>query len=324
MIKGQFEYPVGAKAVGFSHGPCPESLDLGSLLRLLNQTNRVTFLQFDNLTEPMMHKFVEGVAMIRFRFAVLPLLVVSLLSISWLQKTRADDDASRTPVLIELFTSEGCSDCPPADALLQKMDRAQPISGTELVVLSEHVDYWDDIGWKDPYSSREYSERQNAYAEHFGLDNIYTPQMVVDGRFEFVGSDERRAIQAIQTARQGEKSRVFLSSIRLADNDTIALHVKVDALPSSAADSADILIATADDSDESNVSRGENAGRTLKHVAVLRTLTRVGAMDQSNGFSGDVTVKIHRANSQYLRIVAIIQEARAGRVWGVASARLSR
>ena len=191
-------------------------------------------------------------------------------------------------------------------------------------MLSEHVDYWNDVGWKDPYSSPKYSERQNAYAEHLGPGSIYTPQMVVDGRFEFVGSDERRAVQAIQTARQGEKSQVSLSSIRFADNNTIALHVKVDALPSSAADSADVFVAVADDSDESNVSRGENAGRILKHVAVLRTLTRVGAIDQSNGFSEDVTAKILPGNSQNLRILAIIQEARAGRVWGVGSARLSR
>jgi len=259
----------------------------------------------------------------RFRFGVLLLLVVSLLSPS-LRKARAGDEGSRTPVLIELFTSEGCSDCPPADALLKKMDGAQPINGAELIVLSEHVDYWDDTGWRDPYSSREYSERQGAYADHLGLRDVYTPQMIVDGRFEFVGSDERRAIQAIQTARQEEKTPVSLSSVRFADNNTISLHVTVDALPSSAADSADIVIATADDSDESNVSRGENAGRTLKHVAVLRTLTRVGTIDRSNGFSGDVAVKIHQGNSQNLRIVAIIQEARAGRVWGVGSARLSR
>jgi hypothetical protein len=200
----------------------------------------------------------------------------------------------------------------------------QPVSGAELIVLSEHVDYWNDIGWTDPYSSHEYTERQSAYADHFGLNTVYTPQMVVDGNFELVGSDERRVVKAIREAAMWKKAPVCVSfgvsSDKIAD-----VHIEAGPLTSTtdAAQSAHVFLGIADDSDESQVSRGENAGRTLRHVAVLRDLARIGTVNASEPFSRDVKLNLHARSSKNSRVVVIIQEPEVGKILGAASARLS-
>ncbi|MCU1298405.1 MAG: hypothetical protein JWO91_2683 [Acidobacteriaceae bacterium] len=112
-----------------------------------------------------------------------------------------------------MFTSEGCSSCPPADAFLEKLDRLQPVAGAQLIVLSEHVDYWNHIGWKDPYSSHLFSERQSGYASRFGLESDYTPQMVVDGTRQFVGRDACSADQTLSEAAKVPKVHVAVSDV---------------------------------------------------------------------------------------------------------------
>jgi hypothetical protein len=267
----------------------------------------------------------------RLTFPIIVMVVTALLTLvpfRYLRTVSAEprpiaDATTRTPVLVELFTSEGCSDCPPADAVLEKLDRSQPVPNTQLVVLSEHVDYWNDIGWKDPYSSHEFSIRQGDYAHRFRLDSAFTPQMVVDGDAQLVGSDERRAILAIEGAAKAEKIRLALSSVHLEGN-TVVAHVESGALPSSTSSkSANLLLALADDSDQSNVRGGENAGRILTHAAVVRSLTQVGTIGRGGAFSGEVKVSSANANPRNLRVVAIVQEMATGRVLGVDSVRLS-
>src|ERR1035438_2510664 len=133
--------------------------------------------------------------------------------------TAASSDSSRAPILVELFTSEGCSSCPPADRLLQRLD-------SEAIVLSEHVDYWDHQGWKDRFSSHAFTVRQELYARLFGLDSSYTPEMVIDGAAEFNGSDSARAAQEIAKAARRPKAQVVL-----ARTPAGGLRIEVDSAP---------------------------------------------------------------------------------------------
>jgi hypothetical protein len=229
----------------------------------------------------------------------------------------------RTPVLIELFTSEGCSSCPPADTLLQKLDQ-QPIAGAELIVLSEHVDYWNHIGWKDPYSARFYSERQSAYGRRFGLDSVYTPEMVVDGMSEFVGSNASLANQAFEKALHRPKLPVRLSSISVTSH-LLTGHLETGSLDKSyGTGDADVYLVLALNRAESRVSAGENAGHNLQHVSVVRRISKIGAVKQGQALSQEVQVKLGpREDSDNLRLIAFVQESQQGRVLGAAAVRVN-
>ena len=231
-----------------------------------------------------------------------------------------DANAGRVPVLVELFTSEGCSSCPPADEILQKMDKLQPIPTVEIVVLSEHVDYYDQIGWKDPFSSHFYTERQARYVERMKVDSAYTPQMVVDGEFQFNGTDAKTAVQDIQKAATAEKISVKLGAFQTNQKGKLLINVQTAPLPgSSSSSSADVLLAVADDVDVSNVGSGENSGKTLTNVAVVRELKSVGKIDKSNGFSRDIETNIPGTSTSKSRIVVIVQEPHQGKLLGIAS-----
>ncbi len=231
----------------------------------------------------------------------------------------ATDQPDRVPVLVELFTSEGCSSCPPADALLERMLDAQPLAGVEIIGLGEHVDYWDHQGWRDRFSSTSFTERQQEYGSRFRTDSIYTPQMVVDGRSELVGSDGNAARRAIESAGTLPHGRISLAVANVADRadgperTILPVSVMVSGLPAiSRGDHADLFVAVTEDGLRSNVTRGENHGRTLTHAAVVRRLWLAGEPRVDDGGALAVPVRLDEAwRRDRLKIVAFVQERRS-------------
>jgi len=218
----------------------------------------------------------------------------------------------RQTVLVELFTSEGCSSCPPADVLLERLERSQPVAEAQIVVLSEHVDYWNRIGWADPYSSPAFSARQEQYARHFRTQGPYTPQMVVDGRNEFVGSDARTAESAIRAATKHPKS-----TIHIAEDGGSAI-IDVSPLPAGTARKAAVFAAYAADSGTQDVLRGENKGRRLHHVAIVKELKQIGTVDDRTEFKARIRIDVAA------RLIVFVQEFGNGPVWGAAIRPASR
>lgn len=230
---------------------------------------------------------------------------------------------TRVPVLVELFTSEGCSSCPPADELLAHLAEEQPVEGAEVIALEEHVDYWNRLGWTDPYSSAAFTERQSQYSDAFGLESVYTPQMVIDGRTEFVGSDEARARETIAAAAQVKKAEVQITQARDASRaEALALAVRVTG--AATREQADLFLAVTEDKLATSPSRGENAGHGWGHSAVTRLSVKLGEVKPGVGqFSTSLQIpaKWRREN---LRIVAFVQERKSRRVLGAGDATLAK
>ena len=231
----------------------------------------------------------------------------------------APDNTEAVPILVELFTSEGCSSCPPADVLLQRMDEKQPIVGAHLIVLSEHVDYWDHDGWKDPYSSHSFTDRQSAYVGVLGLNTPYTPQMIVDGASVLQNNDPRQSQQVFQKAEAAQKVPVSIDSVRVEGTTPPVLQAHIEVGENSHKQSADIYMAVALGHAESQVLRGENGGHHLTHVAVVQSLTRIGKFEKGKTFSKDVQVKLKPGTDPAnLRVIAFVQESGPRQVLGAA------
>jgi len=232
----------------------------------------------------------------------------------------AASTSTPNPILVELFTSEGCSSCPPADELLQQMDSRQPVTGAQLIVLSEHVDYWNHDGWKDPYSSAQFTERQSGYVHALGLKTPYTPQMIVDGNIELKGTGFDIA-QTFEKAASVPKVSVRIVSAE-ADGPS-QLKVKVEA-SGAEKHAGEIWIAVALDHAASQVSAGENSGKHLEHVAVVEELKKAGKLDKGKSFSQEALLKLKPGiDPKNVRVIAFVQESNEGRVLGASSLKLT-
>jgi hypothetical protein len=239
---------------------------------------------------------------------------------------------NRVPVIVELFTSEGCSSCPPADEVLTKLVTTQPVAQAEIIALGEHVDYWDRLGWRDPFSSAAFTARQTEYASKaFRTDNIYTPQLIVDGREALVGSDYRAATAAIARAAApvGAAAAARLRiSVKTEHNPSRAsVHVITRVVPPDASTStaaADVFLAVVEDGLVTQVKRGENTGRELRHTAVVRSLTPIGAISDTGPWSADTTLQFPPDwNAARSRVVAFVQDRARRKMLGAVTSNLT-
>jgi hypothetical protein len=252
---------------------------------------------------------------------LVPLLVVSAAS----AEISPAVSTGRNPVLVELFTSEGCSSCPPADEALVQLEAKQPVPGAQVIALEWHVDYWNRLGWADPYSSAEATARQESYSEAFRLDGVYTPQVVIDGRKQLVGGSADVG-KEISDAARGTKARIQLS-LTGRDANSVQIRAQMGERPAVAAnDRAELWLAITEGNLQTEVLRGENAGRRLKHSAVVRRLKRVATVLQGAkeppAAEWNEELDPSWVRSQ-LRATAFLQEVRSRRVLAAATLSLA-
>jgi len=252
-----------------------------------------------------------------FGLAILVIAVISI-CMAVLAKT-TEPGVPRKAVVVELFTSEGCSSCPPADELLGRLRQDLAAKNVQVIPLGFHVDYWNSLGWKDRFSSADFTQRQEQYTHALKVDGPYTPEMVVDGEVEFVGNDAGRAQSTIrQQASQLELAQV---KIALAGADQLKIQAKGPATSSTG--NALVMLAITEDNLSTQVGSGENGGRTLHHAAVVRELRQVGSL-QSGAIETTVPLKLEKDwKRNGLRAVVFVQNGPSRKIEGAASVALA-
>ncbi|HEX4334879.1 MAG TPA: DUF1223 domain-containing protein [Polyangiaceae bacterium] len=238
----------------------------------------------------------------RLRYLLLGALLVPA---AVLVKRAGADTASpagKSPVVVELFSSEGCSSCPSAEEFVRDFAARWPSDAPPLLTLEYHVDYWNYLGWTDPFSHHEYTERQEAYSHAFGDDRIYTPEIVVQGKTAVPS----RSASALTAELRRESSGPLAHVTVAVDGSNVGVHV--DHAPSNGGAIMDVVLAVTESNLRSEVRAGENRGETLAHAPVVRRLTTLGVLE--NG-AFDVRAHVDLAPSwkrENLRFVAFVQE----------------
>ncbi len=254
------------------------------------------------------HAFVLSLILSWISWATLNL---SLANAPEKENAPSDKNDGSAFAVVELFTSEGCSSCPPADAHLSELVAQANKNDLPIFALAFHVDYWDYIGWKDPFADKTYSERQRKYAQAFSSTRIYTPQMIVNGRYEFVGSNRTRAKAYIQTAlEQSPKVRIELELLESSPSNALNLSYRV----SNAPDDAVLNVVLVERDLVTEVKRGENSGRTLRHDNVVRVFETVDLMKIARGqISLKVSPDVHLEKSS---IIGYVQDGSSMEIVG--------
>jgi hypothetical protein len=198
---------------------------------------------------------------------LLVIAAIAILAALTLTMHGAPPKLGPSPVVVELFTSQGCSSCPPADALIHDIASDPTLHG-RVIPLAFHVDYWDSLGWRDPFSSSEWTQRQARYARAMRLNSAYTPQAVVNGTREFVGSNRSALSAALEKASNEKRDEITLTARREGNSLIATIHATVPA-------NADLMLAIVEDGVTTKIEHGENAGRTITNDAIVRKLVQV-------------------------------------------------
>lgn len=208
------------------------------------------------------------------------------------------------PVLVELFTSQGCSSCPPADELLRRIAHDPNLRG-RAIPLAYHVDYWDHLGWRDPFSSRDWSQRQGEYVRAMRLNSSYTPQVVVNGAREMVGSNAQQVYRAIEE----ESKRAPDANVNVrAEGGQVIVRA------SAPRGGVEVLVAMFENGATTNVLRGENGGRTIANDAIVRQLVRLSSFDGK----GTIEERVKLPRGKTMGAVAFLQDVKTRRVLAAA------